>query len=213
VILPGYSNGKKIKFRGENDQLPGIEAGDVCILIEQEKHSVFERINEYDLLIKMKINLNESLTGFKRTIQHLDGRYVLIQHPPDQPIAPNSMKKIPNQGMISMETHHTGDLIIQFDVEFPPMNFFNDQSILQKLESLLPSKPVLNIPSGITLDEASSMIDHKKESHSHRHRSQKTGDESDEAEAEDDDDQYIDADDDEEDEDDDQPQVHSCQTH
>jgi len=41
------------------------------------------------------------------------------------------MKKIPNQGMISMETHQTGDLIIQFDVEFPPMNFFNDQSILQ----------------------------------------------------------------------------------
>ncbi len=41
------------------------------------------------------------------------------------------MKKIPNQGMISMETHQTGDLIIQFDVEFPPMNFFNDQLILQ----------------------------------------------------------------------------------
>jgi hypothetical protein len=98
----------------------------------------------------MKINLNESLTGFKRTIQHLDGRYVLIQHPADQPIAPSllfffrqhfsikndflkidSMKKIPNQGMISMETHHTGDLIIQFDVEFPSMNFFNDPSILQ----------------------------------------------------------------------------------
>jgi hypothetical protein len=25
VILPGYSNGKKIKFRGENDQLVRIE--------------------------------------------------------------------------------------------------------------------------------------------------------------------------------------------
>jgi len=37
----------------------------------------------------MKINLNESLTGFKRIIQHLDGRFVLIQHPPDQPIAPS----------------------------------------------------------------------------------------------------------------------------
>jgi hypothetical protein len=37
----------------------------------------------------MTINLNESLTGFKRTIQHLDGRYVLIQHPADQPIAPS----------------------------------------------------------------------------------------------------------------------------
>jgi DnaJ-class molecular chaperone len=41
------------------------------------------------------------------------------------------MKKIPNQGMSNMETHHTGDLIIQFDVEFPPMNFFNDPNILQ----------------------------------------------------------------------------------
>jgi hypothetical protein len=37
----------------------------------------------------MKINLNESLTGFKKVIQHLDGRYVLIQHPPDQPIIPS----------------------------------------------------------------------------------------------------------------------------
>jgi DnaJ-class molecular chaperone len=204
VILPGYSNGKKIKFRGENDQLPGIEAGDVYILIEQEQHPIFERINENDLLIKMKINLNESLTGFKRTIQHLDGRYVLIQHPPDQPITQDSMKKIPNQGMISMETHHTGDLITHFDVEFPPMNFFNDPNVLQKLESLLPSKPVLNIPSGINLDEASPMICHKQESHSNKHCSHITADDSNE----DDDDQYMDDDDD-----DGQPQVHSCPTH
>ena len=107
VILPGYSAGKKIKFREENDRLvrnssthlksfslidifqPGMEAGDVFILIEQEKHSLFERINDHDLLVKMTINLNESLTGFKRTLQHLDGRHVLIQHPPNQPIAPS----------------------------------------------------------------------------------------------------------------------------
>lgn len=43
----------------------------------------------------------------------------------------DSMKKIPNQGMISMETHHTGDLIIQFDVEFPPINFFHNPNIIQ----------------------------------------------------------------------------------
>lgn len=43
----------------------------------------------------------------------------------------DSMKKIPNQGMINMETHHTGDLIIQFDVEFPPINFFHHPDIIQ----------------------------------------------------------------------------------
>lgn len=206
VILPGCSNGKKIKFRGENDQLPGMEAGDVFVLIEQEKHSVFERIHENDLFMKMKINLNESLTGFKKTIQHLDGRHVLIQHPADQPIIPNSMKKINNQGMINMETHHTGDLIIQFEVEFPPMNFFNDPTILQKLESLLPSKPVLHVPNGISLDESSSMVDYKKESSSNSHRTAKSEHETDD----DDDEQYIDDDDDD---DHDHPQVHACQTH
>ncbi|CAF2946274.1 unnamed protein product [Rotaria sp. Silwood2] len=211
VILPGYSNGKKIKFRAENNQLSGIEPGDVYILIEQEKHPIFERINEHDLLIKMKINLNESLTGFKRTIQHLDGRYVLIEHPPDHPIAPNSMKKVPNQGMTSMETHHTGDLIIQFDVEFPPINFFHHSNIIQKLESILPAKPVLNVASEVNLDEASSMIDHHKEPHSNKHRAQKAYNDTNE-ENDDDDDQYVD-DDDDDDDDTDQPQVHACQTH
>ncbi|CAF1612865.1 unnamed protein product [Rotaria magnacalcarata] len=220
VILPGFSNGKKIKFRGENDQLPGIEAGDIYFLIEQEKHSVFERINEYDLLTKMKININESLTGFKRTIQHLDGRHVLIQHQPDHPIIPNSMKKIPNQGMISMETHHTGDLIIQFDVEFPPISFFQHPNIIQQLESILPPKPTLNVPSGVNLDETSSMIDYKSESHPNKHRSQKASNDSTEenggdGDDDDDDDQYVDDDDDDEDDEDNdgQPKVHSCQTH
>jgi len=165
----------------------------------------------------MKINLNESLTGFQRTIQHLDGRHVLIRHPADQPITPNSMKRISNQGMINMETHHTGDLIIQFDVEFPPMNFFNDSTILHKLENLLPAKSILNVPLGVNLDEASSMIDYKKESKSTKHRAQRIYDENNEEEEEDDDDdddddQYVDDDDDEEKEDD-HPQVHQCQTH
>ncbi|CAF1286441.1 unnamed protein product [Adineta ricciae] len=216
VILPGCSNGKKIKFRGENDQLPGIEPGDVFFLIQQEKHAVFERVHENDLLIKMKINLNESLTGFKRTIQHLDGRHVLIQHPPNQPIAPHSMKKITNQGMINMETHHTGDLIIQFDVEFPPMNFFTDPNILQLLESILPAKSVLEVPSGVNIDDSSSsMIDYKKETHSNKHRSpQKPGDDSNEDIDGDDDAQYTDDDDDDDDDEHDgHPQVHSCATH
>ena len=49
----------------------------------------------------------------------------------------DSTKKLANQGMISMETHHTGDLIIQFDVEFPPMNFFQDLSMLQVTSHVL----------------------------------------------------------------------------
>ncbi len=84
------------------------------------------------------------------------------------------------------------------------------------MESLLPSKPVLTIPSGVPLDEASSMIDHKKESQAQKHRSNATNDESNE-EDEDDDDQYVDDDDEDDDDDDEdedgQPRVQTCQTH
>ena len=45
------------------------------------------------------------------------------------------MKRIANQGMTNLETHHTGDLIIRFDVEFPPMNFFTDPVLLQVRET------------------------------------------------------------------------------
>ena len=83
------------------------------------------------------------------------------------------------------------------------------------MESLLPSKQVLTVPSGVTLDEASSMIDHKRESQAQKHRSNKNNDESNE-EDEDDDDQYVDDDDDDDDEDeedDGHPHVQTCQTH
>ena len=80
------------------------------------------------------------------------------------------------------------------------------------MESILPNKPVVNIPTGIALDKASSMIDHEKVSHGTKHRSNKDND--DEDAEEDDDDQYVDDDDDEDDEDEDgQPHVQACHTH
>lgn len=137
------------------------------------------------------------------------------------------MKRIANQGMTNLETHHTGDLIIRFDVEFPPMNFFTNPILLQvreiqedlsvhsrcslqRLEALLPAKPTFNFPStGTNFDQASPMVDYQKElPSSSKHRSPRTVNEDDD---EDDDDQYVDEDEDDEDEDG-HPQVHSCQT-
>jgi len=149
----------------------------------------------------MKINLAESLTGFERIIKHLDGRNVLIKHPPDQPIRPDSFKRVSKQGMISMETHHTGDLIVHFDVEFPPANFFNNPSLIKNLEALLPAKSSITIPTGTNLDEASSMT----ECHQRPHSSPIAKDDD-----EDDDDQYMDEDDDDDEDEDGLPHVHSC---
>jgi len=202
VILPGFTHGKKIKFKSEYDQMPDMEPGDIIVIIEQEKHSIFERINDDDLLIKMKINLAESLTGFERIIKHLDGRNVLIKHPPNQPILPDSFKRVNNQGMISMERHHTGDLLIHFDIEFPRANFLNDPNLIKSLETLLPAKSIVKIPVGVNIDDASPMIEcqyRPSPKHNHHHNES--------------DNDYMDCDDDDDDDDNTgHPHVQTCHT-
>ena len=66
-----------------------MEAGDVIIVLQQEAHPVFQR-NGDNLVMKHKINLVESLCGFQLVITHLDERKIVLNHPPNDPIAPGN---------------------------------------------------------------------------------------------------------------------------
>jgi DnaJ family protein A protein 2 len=73
-----------------------MEPGDVIVVLQQEPHDVFQRSGD-NLVMKHKINLVESLCGFQLVITHLDGRKIVLQHPPNDPIAPGNrfpIKKI-----------------------------------------------------------------------------------------------------------------------
>jgi DnaJ-class molecular chaperone len=76
-IDKGMEDGQKITFYGEGDQSPGLEPGDIIIILEEKDHSVFKR-KEMDLFMKMELNLNEALCGFKRTIKTLDKRILIV---------------------------------------------------------------------------------------------------------------------------------------
>ena len=80
-IDKGMEDGQKITFYGEGDQSPGLEPGDIIIVLEEKDHPVFKR-KEMDLIMKMDINLNEALTGFKRPIKTLDNRVIVISSLP-----------------------------------------------------------------------------------------------------------------------------------
>lgn len=73
----GMRDGQKITFTGEGDQEPGLEPGDVIIVLDQKDHPLFQRKDE-DLIMKMDIKLSEALCGFKKTIQTLDDRTLVI---------------------------------------------------------------------------------------------------------------------------------------
>lgn len=74
-------DGQKITFQGEGDQEPGLEPGDVIIILDQKEHAVFQRQGD-DLIMKMNLKLVEALCGLKKTVETLDNRLLLISTQP-----------------------------------------------------------------------------------------------------------------------------------
>lgn len=74
-------DGQKIVFHGEGDQEPDLEPGDVIIVLDQKEHAVFQR-RGHDLIMKMNIQLTESLCGFKKTIETMDDRVLVTTSKP-----------------------------------------------------------------------------------------------------------------------------------
>lgn len=72
---------QKITFHGEGDQEPGLEPGDVIIILDQKEHSGVQRQGD-DLIMKMNLKLVEALCGFKKTVETLDNRLLVISTQP-----------------------------------------------------------------------------------------------------------------------------------
>lgn len=70
-------DGEKIVFSGEGDQEPGLEPGDVIIVLDEKEHDVFQRRGD-DLICNVDLQLVESLCGFQRVIKTLDDRELVI---------------------------------------------------------------------------------------------------------------------------------------
>jgi DnaJ family protein A protein 2 len=139
----GVRSGTKIEFRGEGDQIPGAEPGDVVFEIEQKPHARFERKDD-DLYYQADIDLLTALAGGKLNIEHLDDRWISIDIIPGEVIAPGTIKVVRGQGMPSYRHHDFGDLYIRFNVKFPEKlgseeKPFTEEQI-KALEGILPTR-------------------------------------------------------------------------
>lgn len=143
-IDKGMKDGQKITFHGEGDQEPGLEPGDVIIVLDQKEHPVFKR-QEDNLRTSINIKLVEALCGLKKTIQTLDNRTLIITTQPGEIIKPNDIKSIQNEGMpLYKEPYEKGQLIVEFQVEFPEKHWLPEH-LMYQLERLLPPREDLLI--------------------------------------------------------------------
>lgn len=155
-IEKGMRENQKIFFRGEGDQQPDTQPGDVIIVLQQKPHDIFQRTGD-DLVIKHEITLTEALCGFEFIIKHLDGRDLLVRHTPGEVIKPGDLKGIQGEGMPQFKNpFEKGNLYIKFDVVFPENNFATEEQ-LKQIETVLPPRPAFVMPTGEDVEEVNLM--------------------------------------------------------
>merc|ERR1719512_496867 len=131
----GMADGQKITFTSEGDQEPGLEPGDIIIVLDEKAHDTFKRSGQ-DLIMKMDITLTEALTGMKKTIKSLDDRTLVIQTVRGEVIKTGDVKQVQGEGMPHYRNpFEKGRLLIQFNVVFPA-NI--EPSMAEALSKILP---------------------------------------------------------------------------
>ena len=139
VHIPrGSFSGQSIVLSGEMDVHPNQVPGDVIFVLTQVPHETFTR-KGHDLAMELSITLDEAISGFTKSFQHLDGRQVWMAYPSPKDnnhavggkhhgiLATGDVHVLKGQGMPKRHqpsAHHDdtdayGDLYVQYRVELP----------------------------------------------------------------------------------------------
>merc|ERR1719183_1525115 len=116
-VEPGASDGAEFRFKGEADELPDHDTGDVVIVIRENQHPVFHRAGS-DLVMSKAISLAEALCGFRVSAKFLDGELLEVTSKPGQVMRPGDIWTVRGRGM-KRSGRRPGDLHLVLTVEFP----------------------------------------------------------------------------------------------
>jgi DnaJ family protein B protein 11 len=126
-IQAGMQHGDTVKFDQVADEAVGHIPGDLIFVVHQQPHPTFQRQGD-DLHVHFTISLLESLVGFKKTLEHLDGHVVTIAK--DDVTYCSEVVEIPNEGMpIKGGRGGRGRLYVTLFIDFP-RSFSEEQKTL-----------------------------------------------------------------------------------
>ena len=119
LLDKGAPDGKKYVFKGESDEFPDVEPGDVVVEIEIMENKNFIRKGA-DLIYNCDISLLEALTGVQIVITHLDKRKIMIRSKKGEIIKPGILKCVSDLGMPFYDNPvRFGNLYLNFNIVFP----------------------------------------------------------------------------------------------
>lgn len=117
-LKPGWKAGTKITYKNYGDYNPATgRRKTLQFIIQEKKHPFFTRDGN-DLIYTLPLTFKESLLGFNKTIQTIDGRTLPVSR--IQPIQPSEKSTYPGQGMpIPKTPGQRGDMIVNYKVDYP----------------------------------------------------------------------------------------------
>ncbi len=115
-IKRGIKKGNQLHLRNNGNQTGTNSFSDIIIVFDVQEDQQFIRKGN-DLYRKVDISLKKALLGFEMSLEHLDGKKIVIKS--NDIIHPNTMKYIPNLGFLDLQHGTTGDYYIQFNIIFP----------------------------------------------------------------------------------------------
>lgn len=119
------------------DERPGEIAADIIFEIEEAAHARFKRHGD-NLVHKRSITLTQALCGIRFNVLAIDGSNVEVDTSGDGVVAPGQHKTIKGKGMPNSKTGALGDLVIEFDVQFPKGAKLTQEQKQKIMEAKLP---------------------------------------------------------------------------
>ena len=132
VTIPkGIDDGELILLKDKGNVLNETCKGDIKIFVKIENDSIFKRVG-LDLVLEKSINLKDALCGFSFEITYINGKSYTLNNNSGNIIPHGFRKIIPNMGL--ERESHKGNMIIEFNVQFPEKLSESVIASLKKIE-------------------------------------------------------------------------------
>jgi molecular chaperone DnaJ len=137
-IPAGVSDGMQFAMRGKGNAAPNNgENGDLLILIQEEKHPVFERDGN-NLYLEHYISFSQASLGDSIEIPTLEGKAkVKIT----QGTQPSTLLRLNGKGLPDVQGYGKGDLIVNINVWVPKFLTKEEKKIIEQLANSENFKP------------------------------------------------------------------------
>jgi molecular chaperone DnaJ len=137
-IPAGVSDGMQFAMRGKGNAAPNNgENGDLLILIQEERHPVFERDGN-NLYLEYYISFSQATLGDTVEIPTLDGKAKVKITPGTQP---STLLRLNGKGLPDVQGYAKGDLIVNINVWVPKNLTKEEKHIIEQIANSENFKP------------------------------------------------------------------------